>query len=189
MLLYPAGKKGTVAEWLGRGLQNLVQQFESARYLRSEGVAFALFIPYNMSKYSKWLALGAFLLLAVACFLPWTFHADIGKEFNGFFSEKNIYGKPGKFLLSLGAVVLLSAFIPKLWLTRTSLLVAGLNLAYAVKSFLIFGSCYRGYCPEKKAGLFLMLIASALLMLSAMFPAGRIMTKQEEAVSSGEKPV
>ena len=29
---------GTVAEWLGRGLQNLVQQFESARYLRSEGM-------------------------------------------------------------------------------------------------------------------------------------------------------
>ena len=26
-------KNGTVAEWLGRGLQNLLQQFESARYL------------------------------------------------------------------------------------------------------------------------------------------------------------
>ena len=25
---------GTVAEWLGRGLQNLLQQFESARYLQ-----------------------------------------------------------------------------------------------------------------------------------------------------------
>jgi uncharacterized membrane protein len=26
---------GTVAEWLGRGLQNLLQQFESARYLKT----------------------------------------------------------------------------------------------------------------------------------------------------------
>lgn len=28
-----SGAKGTLAEWLGRGLQNLVQQFESAGYL------------------------------------------------------------------------------------------------------------------------------------------------------------
>jgi hypothetical protein len=27
-------QNGTVAEWLGRGLQNLLQQFESARYLK-----------------------------------------------------------------------------------------------------------------------------------------------------------
>jgi hypothetical protein len=27
--------QGTVAEWLGRALQKLVQQFESARYLNS----------------------------------------------------------------------------------------------------------------------------------------------------------
>ena len=27
------GKNGTVAEWLGGGLQNLSQRFESARYL------------------------------------------------------------------------------------------------------------------------------------------------------------
>ncbi len=29
----PSIKYGTVAEWLGRGLQNLVQRFESARCL------------------------------------------------------------------------------------------------------------------------------------------------------------
>ncbi len=28
-------KNGTVAEWLGGGLQNLIQRFESARYLKS----------------------------------------------------------------------------------------------------------------------------------------------------------
>ena len=29
-------KLGTVAEWLGRGLQNPVQRFESARYLQDQ---------------------------------------------------------------------------------------------------------------------------------------------------------
>jgi hypothetical protein len=31
---------GTVAEWLGRGLQNLLQQFESARYLKAPDGSF-----------------------------------------------------------------------------------------------------------------------------------------------------
>ncbi len=31
-------RNGTVAEWLGRGLQNLLQQFESARYLRKKSL-------------------------------------------------------------------------------------------------------------------------------------------------------
>ena len=34
LLLHPFKTKGSVAEWLGRGLQNLVQRFESARNLR-----------------------------------------------------------------------------------------------------------------------------------------------------------
>ena len=34
LLLQPVIKNGSVAEWLGRGLQNLVQRFESARNLR-----------------------------------------------------------------------------------------------------------------------------------------------------------
>jgi hypothetical protein len=32
--LQPFKQKGSVAEWLGRGLQNLVQRFESARNLQ-----------------------------------------------------------------------------------------------------------------------------------------------------------
>ena len=34
ILTFDALSKGHVAEWLGRGLQNLVQRFESARDLR-----------------------------------------------------------------------------------------------------------------------------------------------------------
>ncbi len=37
-------KKGPVAEWLGRGLQNLVQRFESARDLKKK----TLFAPFRV---------------------------------------------------------------------------------------------------------------------------------------------
>jgi hypothetical protein len=126
-----------------------------------------------VSRYSKWMALLAFITLMVACFLPWTYHADLGKAFTGFFSEKNSYGKPAKFLLLLGGLTTIISFIPILWLKRASLFFAGVNLAYAIKTFLMYGSCYRGYCPEKQYGLYLMLLSVGILMLTTMFPEGK----------------
>ena len=37
-LVSRSNKRGDVAEWLGKGLQNLVQQFDSARHLHSKDV-------------------------------------------------------------------------------------------------------------------------------------------------------
>jgi hypothetical protein len=135
-----------------------------------------------MAIYSRWIALSAFILLTAVCFLPWTFHADIQKTFTGFYTENNIYGKPAKFLLIFGGLSTLFAFLPKLWLKRTALFLSGLNVAYGIKTFLMFGACYQGYCPEKKIGLFLMLISTIILMIAAMFPAGEI--KQQPVVES-----
>jgi len=106
--------------------------------------------------------------------MPWTYHADIQKTFTGFYTENNIYGKPAKFLLIAGGLSTLFAFISRLWLKRSALFLSGLNLAYAIKTFLMFGACYMGYCPEKKAGLFVMLISIILLLFSAIFPSGNI---------------
>jgi hypothetical protein len=38
--MFALRKQGSVAEWLGRGLQNLVQRFESARYLPLPALTF-----------------------------------------------------------------------------------------------------------------------------------------------------
>jgi hypothetical protein len=125
-----------------------------------------------MSKHSHLISIAAYGLLVAACFMPWTYHADLGKHFTGFFSEANTYGKPAKFLLSLGGACALFSLLPMLWGKRAGLFLAGLNLAYAIKTFLVYGSCYRGYCPEKKAGLYLMLASTAVLLLASMFPKG-----------------
>ena len=122
---------------------------------------------------SKWLSLAALLLLAVACFLPWAWYADLGKDFTGFFSEKNMYGKPGKFLLIMGTITTACAFIPKIWPKRVALFTASLNLAYAVKTFIMYASCYGGYCPEKKPGLWLMATAAVVMLVTALTPEGR----------------
>jgi hypothetical protein len=179
-----AGCNGTVAEWLGRGLQNLVQQFESARYLHGKGGITALSHFTDMSRYTPWISLAAYLLLVASCFMPWTYHADLGKHFTGFFSEANTYGKPAKMLLALGGLCAIFSITPMLWGKRAALFVAGLNFAYAIKTFLVYGSCYRGYCPEKETGLFLMLAATVVLMVASMFPKGIL--KDTKSASGGE---
>ena len=135
-----------------------------------------------MVRYSKWISLFAFVLLLVACFLPWTYHADVNQDFNGFYSAKNIYGKPAKLLLVFAGVATLCAFVPVLWMKRTALLVGGLNVAYGIKNFLLFGSCYLGYCPEKKIGLFIMLISTILIFLMSFFPDGKVKAKSDATV-------
>ena len=130
-----------------------------------------------MVRYSKWISLFAFVLLLVACFLPWTYHADVNQDFTGFYSAKNMYGKPAKLLLVFAGITTLCAFVPVLWMKRTALLVGGLNVAYGIKNFLLFGSCYLGYCPEKKIGLFLMLLSTILVFLMSFFPDGKVKSK------------
>jgi hypothetical protein len=65
-------------------------------------------------------------------------------------------------------------FLKNLWFKRAALLIGGLNVAYAIKNFLLFGACYRGYCPEKRVGLYLMLIATIVLFITTLLPEGKV---------------
>ena len=127
-----------------------------------------------MTRYSKWVGLAALAALVLACFLPWAFYADVNEVFTGFFSQGNVYGKPGKFLLIFGSITTLFIFLKNLWVKRAALLLGGLNVAYAIKNFLLFGACYRGYCPEKRIGLYLMLIATIVLFITTLLPEGKV---------------
>jgi len=91
-----------------------------------------------------------------------------------------MYGKPGKLLLILAGITTACSFIKVLWLKRTAFLAGGLNVAYAIKNFLLFGSCYRGYCPEKQFGLYLMLVCSILIFIMAFLPEGNASRVEEQ---------
>jgi hypothetical protein len=119
----------------------------------------------------------ACILLVVACFMPWCYYADINDTFTGFYSYKNQYGKPGKFLTLLGLLAFALMLLPKVWAKRTNLFVCAIAVGYAIKSFILFTSCYNAYCPQKKAGVYLVLITTLIMLLSAMFPDLKIAKK------------
>jgi hypothetical protein len=129
-------------------------------------------------KYSQWIGIAAALLLAFACLMPWAYFPDLGKEFTGFFSEQNRYGRPGKFLTFFSAIMILLFVIPRVWAKRTNMIVAGITLAFVIRAYILYTGCYGGICPEKRAGIFLLLLASILTVVAALLPD--LPVKQEQ---------
>lgn len=116
------------------------------------------------------MGIAACIILIVSCFLPWTYHADLNKTFTGFFSEKNMYGKPGKFLVVFSIISVALILLPRVWAKRSHLFLSALSFGYAVRTFILFTSCYNAYCPEKKAGIWLMIISCFMILLVSVFP-------------------
>ena len=121
-------------------------------------------------KYSQWIGIVASIILIIAGFLPWTYHPDLNKNFTGFFSENNVYGKPGYVLMVMSVITIVFFAIQRVWAKRWNMFICALVLSYAIKSFIMFSGCYRGICPDKLAGLWIMLAAAALMMVMALFP-------------------
>ncbi len=130
-------------------------------------------------RYYKIIGLGLCVLLVIACFLPWGYYADLQKSFTGFFSEQNSYGKPGKFFAGFAIIAAILISIDKLWAKRTLLFLAPINIGYLIKTYVLYTTCYNTYCPEKRIGLYLLVICSLGLMAVALFP--KLKLKEEPA--------
>jgi hypothetical protein len=121
-------------------------------------------------KYSQRIGIAAALLLVAASYMPWAYFPDLGKEFTGFYSELNRYGRPGKILMFLSAVMIVLFLTPKLWAKRTNIVAGGITLAFAIKCYILYTACYRGICPEKRIGIFLILLAAGIAMGASLLP-------------------
>jgi hypothetical protein len=131
-------------------------------------------------KYLHYLGIIACITLIVSCFLPWGFYADINQEFTGFYSYKNQYGRPGKLMTIMAVMMLIFMLLPKIWAKRTNLFLGALLVAYAVKSYVLYSSCYNNYCPEKKFGLYLMLGCTVIMLIASIFPNMRLVEKKAQ---------
>ncbi len=122
-----------------------------------------------------WLAC---LLLLVSCFIPLTYYADLNKNFTGFFSEQNMYGKPGIVFSFIAIVSAILIYLDKIWAKRTHIFLCALNLGYLIKTYILFTSCYNAYCPEKKFGIYLLIFSSVLLFIVSVFPDMKLVNKE-----------
>jgi hypothetical protein len=118
----------------------------------------------------KWIGILAALALIIACFFPWVFVESKNITVTGIESAGTNFGKPGYFHFFLAAMYLLFTFIPRVWAKRWNLLIVALNISWAARNYFLISACSGGECPEKKAGLYIVLISSLLMLLAALFP-------------------
>lgn len=138
-------------------------------------------------KYYKQIGLVACILLVISSFLPWAFYPDLHKSFNGFFSEEDIYGKPGKVFIFFAVVSAILILSNKVWAKRTLIFIAAFNLGYMIRTYILYTSCYRAYCPQKQYGLYLLILSSILLLAISFSPNLGVIEETTETVESADK--
>ena len=112
-------------------------------------------------KHSQTIGCVLVILLAGACYLPWSFIPGRNILITGMSAPGTMYGKPGLMHFVLGVILIFFFIIPKVWAKRVNVFIGAINLAWAIRNFILLSTCYMGECPEKKIGLYIELLLSA----------------------------
>jgi hypothetical protein len=121
-------------------------------------------------RWMKWIGVTAAVLLIVSCFTPWVVIQSKNIVVSGIDATGTTYGKPGYFHLLMSCIFMVLSFIPKVWAKRSNLLVVAMNFAWALRNYFAITACEGGDCPVKKIGIYMLMLASVLMLAAALFP-------------------
>jgi hypothetical protein len=128
----------------------------------------------------KWVGIAAAILLIVACFMPWVIIPSKNITVSGVSTDGTSFGKPAylHFILALSFVFL--SLIKRIWAKRVNLILVALNLAWAIRNYFMVSTCRAGECPEKQLAIFLIVIASVIMLIAALFPDIKLAGQDDE---------
>lgn len=115
--------------------------------------------------------------MIIACTMPWVQVISKNITVTGLKATGTNYGMPGLMNIILGCVATLFFLLPKIWAKRTNIFVCALNAAWAVRSYILVSTCQMGECPEKQVGLYLLFVASVMMLVAALFPRMELPTQ------------
>lgn len=124
-------------------------------------------------KYSNYIGVFASLAIIAVCFAPWVFIPSLNLTLNGIHGRVNEELDFGKQVISHSffAILMIVLFItPRIWAKRTNVFLGAMQMGWSIKNFLILTGCRLGECPEKRWGIFTLLILSVVILLMALFP-------------------
>lgn len=121
-------------------------------------------------KYSNYIGVIAAAAIVTVCFMPWVYIPSIKTTITGMSADKTNFGRPGLMNIILGITAVVLFIIPRIWAKRINLFIGIFNLAWSVRNFLLITQCELGECPEKKSGIYLLLLLSAVLLLMTFLP-------------------
>jgi predicted neutral ceramidase superfamily lipid hydrolase len=131
-------------------------------------------------KYSQLIGVIASLGLIGACFLPWTYIESLQTGITGLNTAGTNYGRPGLMHMVIAGICTILFLIPTIWAKRVNVIIAAIGLAWALRNYLLVGTCSMGECPQKKIGLYLLLFFSIGMLLMSFLPRVPLNTKKED---------
>ena len=60
------------------------------------------------------------------------------------------------------------------------MIIGALNLAWAIRNYFIISACRGGDCPVKKIGLYIIVLASVVMLVTALFPDMKLPEQKEK---------
>ncbi|MDQ6812502.1 MAG: hypothetical protein M3040_01985 [Bacteroidota bacterium] len=121
-------------------------------------------------KNSNYIGIIAALLLIGSCFIPWVYIESIDTVITGLKAERTNYGKPGILHIAFSVLSIVFFLIPAIWAKRTNLFIGAFNFAWAIRNFLLITHCDYGECPQKRFGIFAILLLSIVIIIMATLP-------------------
>jgi hypothetical protein len=124
-------------------------------------------------KYSQMIGIIAALSIFGICYMPWVFVPGPNVTLsgvNGYVSENLYFGKPIKFYLFFLCIMIIFFALPKVWAKRVNIFLGAIVLGYSIYNYLLFTLCREGVCPEKKKGIYLLLVSAVIVQLMTFFP-------------------
>lgn len=129
-------------------------------------------------RWMKWTGLAAAILLIISCFMPWVVIDWLHFTATGIYAGA-AFQSPGYGHFVFAFFFICFTLIQRLWAKRFNLVVIALNMGWAIRNFTKLSACEGGQCPDKQIGLYLMLAASVIMLISALFPDMKITGKEE----------
>jgi len=121
-------------------------------------------------KYANEIGVFGCIALIASCFLPWIYIPSINTVVTGMKSGSTNFGSPGMLHIFFSVIAVVFFLIPKIWAKRANVVFCTLNFAWALKNYLLISRCEAGECPEKQAGIFIIVALSLLMMVMSLIP-------------------
>ncbi|MBD0332849.1 MAG: hypothetical protein ICV66_09345 [Chitinophagaceae bacterium] len=122
----------------------------------------------------KWIGIGCALALLTACFFPWVTIEARSIVITGVYAQHTNWGKPGSWHFVFATLYIAFALVNKTWSVRGNLVITALNLAWALRNFILMGNCEMGECPVKHTALYIVLFTSICMLLTTLFSGVRV---------------
>ena len=121
-------------------------------------------------KYSQLAGACAVAGMILICYIPWAYLPERDLMLTGMSTGNTMFGKPGLMHIILGIVLIIFFAVPKIWAKRSNFFIAAANIAWCFRNWILFTTCYMGECPQKRAGIFLLILACFLIQIMTFLP-------------------